>query len=321
MANRDFWRGKRVLITGGGGFIGSWVVRHLIDHCGLSERDLVIPRSSRCDLADPAAARRAVAGCQIVIHLAAKTGGISFSRANPATQFMESSRIDFNVVSAAAEAGVEKLLAIGNVFAWGSDAEMPLRCETLYDGLPTLAHRGVGLMKRNLGLLAEMVHRQCGLAMGVLYAANAYGPGDSRDRHHAHVIPATIMKCLHDPQLEVWGDGKPTRDFLFVEDLAEALILAAERLDGGQVLAVGSGREVSIREVIETVAEKSGFRGAIHFDTSKAGGDARRCVDPGPGLEGIGFRARTSFAEGIARTVAWYRSFEEAAHLATEGVR
>ena len=306
MTTQEFWSGKRVLVTGGAGFIGSHVVERLVQSRGVPRANIAVPRSSDCDLRKPENCRAAVNGCQVVIHLAAVTGGIAFSRSHPASQYHDSSLIDMHVIDAARQAGVQKLVAIGNLFAYASQAPVPLREASLFDGVPTDAHRGVGWMKRNLAIIADLYHREYGFEMAVVYSANAYGPRDSVDRKHCHVIPATIMKCLQDPNLLVWGDGSPTRDFLFVEDIAEGLILAAERLPGPQYVNIGSGSEISVRALVELISRYSGFRGRVEFDASKSGGDARRCSSIDRAIEIIVIEPRETIEEGMLRTVEWY---------------
>lgn len=305
--NAEFWRGRTVVVTGGAGFVGSYVVERLKREAGLTDAQLRVPRSRDTDLRDYAHAQRAVAGASIVIHLAAVTGGIAFSRAHPASQYHDSTQIDLNVFHAAREAGVEKVVAIGNLFAYASDAPIPLEERDLFNGLPTDAHRGVGWMKRNLAVTADLYQREYGFPIAVVYSANAYGPRDSLHPQHAHVIPSTIMKCLSQKELVVWGDGTPTRDFLFAADIAHGLILAAERLGGGEFLNLGSGREVSIRELVDQIVKHTGFTGPVSFDASKAGGDARRCTSIARAKERLGFTPQHDISSGIAATVAWYR--------------
>jgi GDP-L-fucose synthase len=307
MADLNFWKDKRVLVTGGAGFIGSYVVSNLVQRRGVSSDNIVVPRSRDHDLRNLDACLEVAAGCDVVIHLAAVTGGIAFSRAYPATQYYSSTLIDLNVVEAARRAGVSKLVAIGNVFAYAPEAPLPLAEQNLFDGVPASAHRGVGWLKRNLALVADLYHREFGLPMCVIYSANAYGPGDGLDPLHAHVIPSTIMKCLRQSELVVWGDGTPTRDFLYAADVAEGLLLAAEKLPGGEYVNLGSEHEVSIREIVSLIAELSEFRGPITYDPSKSGGDRRRVSSAAKARELLGFVPETSLREGLQRTIEWYR--------------
>ena len=301
------WAGKRVLVTGGAGFLGSYVVENLIEQRGVPREQIVVPRSADLDLSAFENCVKAVDGCQVVIHLAAVTGGIAFSRSHPASQYFQSTRIDLNLVKAACEAGVEKLVAIGNLFAYASDAPVPLREESLFDGVPTDAHRGVGSLKRNLALIADLYYREFGLPMTVVYSANAYGPGDSLDPKHAHVIPSLIMKCFRDKELVVWGDGSPTRDFLYASDVAEGLLRAAEELEPPHYVNIGSGREISVRELVDLISQLTGFKGKISYDSSKTGGDARRCTSVDRARREIGFEAAVPVEEGMKRTVEWYQ--------------
>ncbi len=308
MSEPDFWKGRKVLVTGGSGFIGSYVVENLIHTRGVPRENVVVPRSTQCDLRRFENCRRAVLSCDIVIHLAAVTGGISFSRAHPGSQYYDSSLIDMHMVEAARLEGIKKFVALGNLFAYAPNAPIPLREENLFDGLPTDAHRGVGSFKRNLALLADLYFREYKFPMVVVYSANAYGPRDSIDFEHCHVIPATIMKCHREPKLVVWGDGSPTRDFLYVEDVAEGLVLAAEKLTPPNYVNIGSGEEISIRELVELIAKYAKFQGRIEYDTSKSGGDARRCTGTDRSRHLMEFTARVNMKEGLRRTVAWYES-------------
>jgi len=297
-----------VLVTGGAGFIGSRVVRNLVERRGVPLASIVVPRSHDLDLRKPENCRRAVEGCNVVIHMAAVTGGINFSRAHPASQYHDSTLIDLNIIEAARQHGVEKLVAIGNLFAYAPSAPVPIHEISLFDGVPNEAHRGVGMFKRNLALMAELFHREYGLRMVVVYSANAYGPGDSTDPAHSHVIPGTIMKCLRDRKLLVWGDGTPTRDFLYVDDVAEGLLLAAERLEAPAFANIGSGSEISVRRLVELIVRHTGFSGPVEYDATKAGGDARKCASTQRARSSMGFEASVPMDEGLRRTVEWYRA-------------
>lgn len=300
------WADARVLVTGGGGFIGGAVVQVLRQR-GVQDDRIVIPRSRTCDLRIPDHCRRAVSACDVVIHLAAPTGGISFSRRHSASQYRDCSLINLHVLEAAREAGVRRFVALGNLLAYPANAPSPLSEEVLHDGRIADTHLGVGLAKRDLVLLAEMYHSEFGLNAVTVLSANAYGPHDRFDSPDAHVIPATIAKCFRDRELVVWGDGSPTRDFLFVDDVAEGVVRAAEVLHPPQVVNIASGREVSVAELVRLIASLTGFTGAVTFDSSKGSADPRRVASVDRARRLLGFAPRVSLEEGLARTIAWYR--------------
>jgi len=300
------WLGARVLVTGGAGFIGTAVTRALRRR-GVPDDRIVVPRSQTCDLRVADRCREAVRGCDIVIHLAAPTGGISFSRAHPASQYRDCSLINLHMLEAAREAGARKFVAVGNLLAYPRNALSPLREETLYDGPIADTHLGIGLAKRDLVALADMYQREFSFGVVNVLSANAYGPEDHFDSPHSHVIAATIAKCLRDRELVVWGDGSPTRDFLYVDDIAEGLLGAAERLEPPAVVNLASGTEISIGELVRMIARLTGFTGRIAFDTSKGGGDPRRVAATDRSTRLLGFVPRVSLEEGLRRTIAWYR--------------
>jgi GDP-L-fucose synthase len=301
-----FWRDKRVLVTGGAGFIGRGVT-DVLRRLGVSDDRIVVPRSKTCDLRVSDNCRQAVRGCDIVLHLAAPTGGISFSRAHPASQYRDCSLINLELLEAARAAGVSRFVGLGNLLAYPASASAPLREQALNDGPIADTHLGIGLAKRDLVALAEMYHREYGMSVVNVLSANAYGPRDHFDSPHPHVIPATIAKCLRDPELSVWGDGSPTRDFLFVDDIAEGLVLAAERLESPGFVNLGSGTEISIGDLVRLIAKLTGFDGPIVFDASKGGGDPRRAASTTRASQLLGFAAHVPLEEGLRRTIAWYR--------------
>jgi len=306
MKDLNFWRGKRVLVTGGGGFLGSYVVENLIHERSVLPDNIVVRGSKECDLSDLERCIEAVRGCDVVIHLAAVTGGIGFSRTYPASQYYDSTLIDLNMAEAARRAGVQKMVAIGNLFAYAADAPIPLKEEVLFDGLPAAPHRGVGWLKRNLALIADLYHREYQLPMVVVYSANAYGPRDSLDPTRAHVIPSTIMKCFREENLVVWGDGTATRDFLFAADIAEGLLLAAEKLEAPGFVNIGSKSEISVRQLVELITRLTCFQGRVTYDAGKGGGDSRRVASVVKARRLLGFRPRVPIEEGLKRTVDWY---------------
>lgn len=306
--DKAFWQGKRILVTGGAGFVGSHVVESLVRTRGVSERQIVVPRSQQHDLRLLEQCLEVMHDIQIVLHLAADVGGMGYSRTHPASQYYNSMLIDLNVMEAAQRIGVEKMIAVSSSTAYPATAPSPLQERDLFNGLPYEAHLGYGYAKRALIVQTQVFHRQYGLNIVAVVANNAYGPRDNFDRATSHVIPATIRKCLEDSQLVVWGDGSAVRDFMYVEDLAEGIVLAAERLAAPEYLNLASGEEVSVKQLIELIVELTGFSGEVVFDADKPGGEPRRVVSIEKALKEIEFSPRWSLREGLSRTIAWYQS-------------
>lgn len=305
---KEFWQNKRVLVTGGAGFVGSHVVERLVRTRNVSEHNIVVPRSQRYDLRKLEHCLEVMQDIQIVLHLAADVGGMGYSRSHPASQYYNSTLIDLNVLEAARRMGIEKMLGVGSSTAYPATAQSPLREEDLFDGLPYESHLGYGYAKRALVVQAQIFSRQYGLNVAVVVANNAYGPRDNFDPITSHVIPATIRKCLEDPQLVVWGDGSAIRDFMYVEDLAEGILLATERLAASQYLNLASGEEVSIRQLVRQIVELTGFSGKVVFDTDKPGGEPRRVVSIEKARREIDFEPSWSLREGLRQTIAWYKN-------------
>jgi len=301
-----YWHGKHVVVTGGAGFTGSHVVRNLIERRGVPSEMIRVPRREQYDLRVFADALEALDGADVVLHLASDTNGLGYTRTHQAQQFVNCTLLDLQVFEAARRAGARRVVAVSSVVAYPHDAPSPLREEDLLAGDPADSHLGYGLAKRNVVRLAELYARQYDLSTCVLLAANVYGPGDNFDPQSAHVIPSLIAKCQRDEELVVWGEGRELRDFLYVEDLAEATVTAAEREDVIGPLNIGPGREASIREVVRLVVETSKFRGPVHFDASKRGGQPRRSVSIERAGRLLGFAPQYDLREGVTRTVQWY---------------
>ena len=304
----DFWENKRVLVTGGAGFIGTFVVDNLVNRRGVRLDNIVVPRSESCDLREYGNCRKAVDGCQVVIHLAASTGGIAFSRSHPASQYYDCMLMSLHVLEAARQAGVQKVVGLGNILVYPIDAPSPLQEDTLLNGPVAPTHLGIGVAKRDLVQMCEMYHKEYGLNAVTVLSANTYGPRDRFDPEVSHVIPATIVKCHKNNELVVWGDGKPSRDFLYVEDVAEGIVLAAERLEPpNYYINIASGHEVRIGDLARMIARLSDCQRPIEFDLSKKGGDPRRSASNEKAEQLLGFKPEIGLEEGLRRTIDWYR--------------
>jgi GDP-L-fucose synthase len=303
-----FWHGKRVVVTGGGGFLGSFVVERL-QREGAS---VFVPRSAEYDLVDRAAVRRVLADAQpeLVIHLAAQVGGIGANRANPGRFFFENAMMGLQLFEECRLAGVEKLVAAGTICAYPKFAPVPFKEDDLWNGYPEETNAPYGIAKKIMLVQSQGYREQYGMNSVVLFPVNLYGPRDNFDLETSHVIPAMIRKCVaarETGQVEVvlWGDGTPTREFLYVEDAAEGLLLAAERYDASDPVNLGSGVEISIRDLAVLIARATRFTGRFVWDPSKPNGQPRRQLDVSRARARFGFVAKTSFEDGIAKTVAY----------------
>ena len=306
----SFWSGRRVVVTGGAGFLGSHVVEKLVQRgC----REIVVPRSRECDLRDRDAIIRLYRESrpQLVIHLAAIVGGIGANRASPGTFFYDNAVMGIDLLEYARQFGVEKFVGVGTVCAYPKSTPVPFRESDLWNGYPEETNAPYGLAKKMMLVQAQAYRQQYGFNAIYLLPVNLYGPRDNFDLETGHVIPSLIRKCVEAKaqragHITLWGDGSPTREFLFVEDAAEAILLAAERYDGPEPVNLGSGEEITIRELAELIAAEVGFRGRIEWDTSKPNGQPRRCLEVTRAKELFGFQATQSFRAGLARTIAWF---------------
>jgi GDP-L-fucose synthase len=298
---------SRVLVTGGGGFLGS----RLVERLEADGHEVVVARRRDYDLTHEADAERLFADArpELVFHLAAEVGGIGANRANPGRYWYANLVMGAHVLEQSRLHGVGKLVIAGTVCAYPKHTSVPFREESLWDGYPEETNAPYGVAKKAVLVGAQAYREQYGLDAVFLLPANLYGPGDNFDLETSHVIPALVRKMLEGgDEVVLWGDGSPTREFLYVDDCVEALCLAAERYDGPEPVNLGSGREISIRDLAALVAEVTGFAGEIRWDESMPNGQPRRSLDASKALALFGWEARTPLREGLERTVAWYRS-------------
>jgi GDP-L-fucose synthase len=297
----------RVLVTGGSGFLGT----HVVERLAQTGAELTVPRSSDYDLRREEDAVRLFedARPEVVYHLAALAGGIGANRAEPGRFWYENLLMGAYVLEQSRLAGVRKLITLGTICEYPKHTPVPFREEDLWNGYPEETNAPYGIAKKSHLVGGQAYREQYGLDVIHLLVVNLYGPRDNFDLDTSHVIPALIRKMEenHD-RIELWGDGSPTREFLFVEDAAEGIVLAGEHYDDAEPVNLGSGQEISIRALAELVAELTGFDGETVWDDSKPNGQPRRKLDVSKAEERFGFRARTPLREGLERTVAWYRS-------------
>ena len=306
----SFWNDKRILVTGGGGFLGKHLVAQLREKRPAA---IFAPSKAEYDLVHEATIRRVYEDTRpnIVIHLAAVVGGIGANRANPGEFFYDNLIMGVQLMESARRYGVEKFVALGTICAYPKFTPIPFREEDLWNGYPEETNAPYGLAKKMLLVQADAYRTQYGFNAIYLLPVNLYGPGDNFDPDSSHVIRAMIRKCVeavrnNSRRIVLWGTGKPTREFLYVEDCAEAIVLATERYNDRQPVNLGSGMEISIKELATIIARMTGFSGEIAWDTSQPDGQPRRSLNVGKADRLFGFRARTNFEDGLRRTIDWY---------------
>ncbi len=313
----SFWSSKRVVVTGGAGFLGSFVVEKLRQRgC----REVFVPRSRDYDLVEMEAVQRLYRDTRpdLVIHLAARVGGIGANLTNPGKFFYHNLMMGVQLMEVGRQVGLDKFVAIGTICAYPKFTPVPFKEEDLWNGYPEETNAPYGLAKKMLLVQSQAYRQQYGFNSIVLFPVNLYGPRDNFDLETSHVIPALIRKCvdamsqaahnLSPPTLTVWGTGTPTREFLYVEDAAEGILLAAEHYNASDPVNLGAGFEVSIRELVDRITALTGFKGSVTWDTSKPDGQPRRRVDTSKAEKLFGFRAMTSLDDGLRKTIDWYKA-------------
>lgn len=301
---------KKILITGAAGFLGSHLVEKLLGR-GVRKENILAPRSAEFDLRFRRSCEEVVAGRDIVIHLAAKVGGIGYNQEKPGELFYDNIVMGVNMIDAAYRAGAEKMIVLGTICSYPKFAPVPFREEDLWNGYPEETNAPYGLAKKALLVGAEAYRAQYGFNAITLFPVNLYGPHDNFDLKRSHVIPALIKKVVDAKRegkdyIEVWGTGRATREFLYVEDAAEAIVLALERYDKPEPVNLGSGREISIKDLVQLICRLIDYRGEIRWDTSKPDGQPRRMLDTSRAEKEFGFRAKTDFEDGLKKTIEWY---------------
>ncbi len=307
-----FWKEKRVVVTGGAGFLGSFVVDQLrAKGC----HQIVIPRSKDYDLVQMDAVRQLYRDAKpdLVIHLAARVGGIGANQANPGRFFYDNLMMGTQLIEVGRQRGLKKFVATGTICAYPKFAPIPFKEDDIWNGYPEETNAPYGLAKKMMLVQSQAYRQQYGFNSIVLFPVNLYGPRDNFDLETSHVIPALIRKCASTKEdgrasITLWGDGSPTREFLYVEDAAEGIVLAAEQYDGNLPVNLGTGEEISIRELAGLITTEVGFTGTVQWDTTKPNGQPRRCLDVNRAKQLFGFQARHSLRDGLTKTVQWFQA-------------
>ena len=314
----DFWKNKRVIVTGGAGFLGSFVIANLKER---GAKDIFIPHIEDYDLTDRDDIKNLFddtlgdgfdAANMLIIHLAANVGGIGANREHPAEFFYDNLIMGVELMHQAWERGVGKFVAIGTVCAYPKFTPVPFKEEDLWIGYPEETNAPYGLAKKMMLVQAQAYRQQYGFNAIYLLPVNLYGPRDNFNLHTSHVIPALIRKAIEaqergDEELPVWGDGSPTREFLFVEDAADGIVTAAEKYNGSEPVNLGSGYEISIKDLAEMIRQQTGYKGVLAWQTDKPNGQPRRGLDVTRAKEYFGWQAQVPFEEGLRRTIKWFK--------------
>ncbi len=311
----NFWNNKRIMVTGGAGFLGSFVVEKLKQRgC----KDIFIPRQKDYDLVKIDSVVKAYKDSKpnIVIHLAGVVGGIGANRENPGKFFYDNLMIGVQLMEVGRQRGIEKFVALGTICCYPKFTPVPFKEEDLWNGYPEKTNAPYGLAKKMLLVQSQAYRQQYGFNSIFLMPVNLYGPKDNFNSKSSHVIPALIKKCFdaiknNEKEIVVWGTGKVTREFLYVEDAAEGILLAAEKYNKSDPVNLGAGFEISIKGLTELIVKLTGFKGRIVWDSSKPDGQPRRCLDTTKAEKEFGFKAKTTFEEGLKKTIEWYKSIQK----------
>ena len=310
--SHEVWKGQRVVVTGGAGFLGSLLVAKLKQR---NPADIVVPRSVDYDLRNIEAIRGLIKDARpdIIIHLAARVGGIGANRDHPAEFFYDNLLMGVQLLHEAWKAGVRKFVALGTICSYPKYTTVPFAEENLWNGYPEETNAPYGLAKKMLQVQSQAYRQQYGFNSIFLLPVNLYGPRDNFDLQSSHVIPALIRKMSEakergEDRIVAWGTGTPTREFLYVEDAAEGVVLASERYNTSDPVNIGSGIEVSVKDLCHKIAALIGFKGKVLWDTTKPDGQPRRCLDTTKAEIHFGFRAKTSLEDGLGKTIQWFKN-------------
>ncbi len=313
MEKMSFWTNKKILVTGGAGFLGSYVINILKEN---GADNITVPRSRSCDLRINENCRSVVKDKDIVIHIAATGGGIGFNLAHPGEAFFDNIMMGTQLIDESRLANVKKFVAIGTVCSYPKITPVPFKEECLWNGYPEETNAFYGLSKKMMIVQSQAYRRQYGFNSINLLLANLYGPGDDFNPEASHVIPALIKKIFDAMEsgkdiISVWGTGKVTREFIYVEDAARGIVLASEKYNKSEPVNLGSGYEIMIKDLVEMIAEIAGFEGDILWDTTKPDGQPRRCLSVNKAKQEFGFEAKTGFKDGLRKTIKWYKAHRE----------
>ena len=308
-----FWKGKNILLTGGAGFLGSHILENLIQKRGVSKSQVVIPRSNNLDLRKREDCRKVTKNADIIVHLAARVGGIGFNQKYPGTLFYDNIMMGAQLMEAARLERIQKFVQVGTVCSYPKYTPALFKEESLWNGYPEETNAPYGIAKKALLVMAQAYRQQYGMNIIYLIPVNLYGPKDNFDLESSHVIPALIRKFSEavekkKKEVIVWGTGKASREFLYAEDAAEGILLAAERYNKPDPVNIGTGKEITIKELVSLIAELVEYNGNITWDKTKPDGQPRRCLDVSKAKNEFGFEASTGLREGLKKTIDWYKN-------------